>query len=93
MQPFAGRPAGPVRFHSPPGSETDELGAGVGVGVDRQLFQLLFHFQQFMQHELHITDWRDVLTHFFLQKAKRLCLFGCCEARSLKSIGNFRSVG
>jgi hypothetical protein len=33
MQPPAGTPAGPIRFHSPPGSETDDVGAGVGVGV------------------------------------------------------------
>ncbi len=38
---------------------------GVDVGVRRHLLQFFFHLQELMQNELHIPDWRDVLTHNF----------------------------
>ena len=42
---------------------------GVDVGVRRHLLQFFFHLQELMQDELHIPDWRDVLTHNFLLNA------------------------
>jgi hypothetical protein len=39
---------------------------GVDFAVVRQCFQFIFHFQELVQNELHIPDWRDVLTHDFL---------------------------
>jgi hypothetical protein len=34
--------------------------------VGRQFLQLFFHLQELVQDELHIPDWRDVLTHVYL---------------------------
>ncbi|MNS98059.1 hypothetical protein D3C72_1324140 [compost metagenome] len=42
---------------------------GVDVGIRRHLLQFFFHLQELMQDELHIPNWRDVLTHNFLLKA------------------------
>jgi hypothetical protein len=39
---------------------------GIDFRVFRQRLQFVFHFQQLVQNELHIPDWRDVLTHDFL---------------------------
>jgi hypothetical protein len=36
---------------------------GIDLGMLRQLFQFIFYMQQLVHDELHIPQWRDVLTH------------------------------